>query len=72
MVKLEAEYSLLFCSLSSDPEVIFLTDGASKGVMQILSTIIRGDRDGVIQIANDFTNIYIFFLVIFYSKLNLL
>lgn len=32
----------------SDPEVIFLTDGASKGVMQILSTIIRGDRDGIL------------------------
>ncbi|KAK4402755.1 Glutamate--glyoxylate aminotransferase 2 [Sesamum angolense] len=31
----------------SDPELIFLTDGASKGVMQILSTIIRGAHDGV-------------------------
>ncbi|XP_021647813.2 glutamate--glyoxylate aminotransferase 2 isoform X3 [Hevea brasiliensis] len=31
----------------SDPELIFLTDGASKGVMQILNTIIRGDGDGV-------------------------
>ncbi|KAF2286717.1 hypothetical protein GH714_023905 [Hevea brasiliensis] len=32
----------------SDPELIFLTDGASKGVMQILNTIIRGDGDGVL------------------------
>lgn len=32
----------------SDPELIFLTDGASKGVMQILSTIIRGESDGVL------------------------
>lgn len=32
----------------SDPELIFLTDGASKGVMQILNAIIRSDRDGVI------------------------
>ncbi|KAI8021005.1 Glutamate--glyoxylate aminotransferase 2 [Camellia lanceoleosa] len=31
----------------SDPELIFLTDGASKGVMQILNTIIRGEQDGV-------------------------
>nr|GFD08091.1 glutamate--glyoxylate aminotransferase 2-like [Tanacetum cinerariifolium] len=26
----------------SDPELIYLTDGASKGVMQILQTVIRG------------------------------
>uniref|UniRef100_A0A7N0TE78 Aminotransferase class I/classII large domain-containing protein n=1 Tax=Kalanchoe fedtschenkoi TaxID=63787 RepID=A0A7N0TE78_KALFE len=32
----------------SDPELIFLTDGASKGVMQILSTIIRGPGDGIL------------------------
>lgn len=32
----------------SDPELIFLTDGASKGVMQILNTIIRGERDGIL------------------------
>ncbi len=32
----------------SDPELIFLTDGASKGVMQILSTIIRGEKDGIL------------------------
>ncbi|KAG6759021.1 hypothetical protein POTOM_035485 [Populus tomentosa] len=32
----------------SDPELIFLTDGASKGVMQILNTIIRGESDGVL------------------------
>ncbi|KAG5522084.1 hypothetical protein RHGRI_034328 [Rhododendron griersonianum] len=32
----------------SDPELIFLTDGASKGVMQILNTIIRGEGDGIL------------------------
>ncbi|XWS22636.1 hypothetical protein CRYUN_Cryun29cG0053300 [Craigia yunnanensis] len=32
----------------SDPELIFLTDGASKGVMQILNCIIRGQGDGVL------------------------
>lgn len=32
----------------SDPELIFLTDGASKGVMQILQTIIRGQGDGIL------------------------
>uniref|UniRef100_A0A0V0I6Z8 Putative glutamate--glyoxylate aminotransferase 2-like n=1 Tax=Solanum chacoense TaxID=4108 RepID=A0A0V0I6Z8_SOLCH len=32
----------------SDPEHIFLTDGASKGIMQILHTIIRGPNDGVL------------------------
>ncbi|KAJ4843448.1 Glutamate--glyoxylate aminotransferase 2 [Turnera subulata] len=32
----------------SDPELIFLTDGASKGVMQMLNTIIRGPGDGVL------------------------
>ncbi|XP_021818476.1 glutamate--glyoxylate aminotransferase 2 [Prunus avium] len=32
----------------SDPELIYLTDGASKGVMQILNTIIRGEGDGVL------------------------
>ena len=31
----------------SDPELIYLTDGASKGVMQILNAIIRGEGDGV-------------------------
>ena len=36
------------CSIYSDPELIYLTDGASKGVMQILNTIIRGQDDGVI------------------------
>lgn len=33
----------------SDPELIFLTDGASKGVMQILNTIIRDEGDGVMN-----------------------
>ncbi|XP_047318808.1 glutamate--glyoxylate aminotransferase 2 [Impatiens glandulifera] len=32
----------------SDPELIFLTDGASKGVMQMLNTIIRGPHDGIL------------------------
>ncbi|CAE5958343.1 unnamed protein product [Arabidopsis arenosa] len=32
----------------SDPELIFLTDGASKGVMQILNCVIRGDGDGIL------------------------
>ncbi|KAK8954971.1 Glutamate--glyoxylate aminotransferase 2 [Platanthera zijinensis] len=32
----------------SDPELIFLTDGASKGVMQMLNAIIRNDRDGIL------------------------
>ncbi|KAL5718187.1 hypothetical protein ACHQM5_011119 [Ranunculus cassubicifolius] len=32
----------------SDPELIFLTDGASKGVMQILNSIIRGPSDGIL------------------------
>ncbi|KAL6190461.1 hypothetical protein ACLB2K_036858 [Fragaria x ananassa] len=32
----------------SDPELIYLTDGASKGVMQILNAIIRGAGDGVL------------------------
>lgn len=32
----------------SDPELIYLTDGASKGVMQILNTIIGGQGDGIL------------------------
>jgi hypothetical protein len=32
----------------SDPELIYLTDGASKAVMQTLNTIIKGAGDGVI------------------------
>lgn len=35
----------------SDPELIFLTDGASKGVMQILNCVIRGEGDGVIYVS---------------------
>lgn len=30
-----------------DPELIFLTDGASKGVMQMLNALIRNENDGV-------------------------
>jgi glutamate--glyoxylate aminotransferase len=32
----------------SDPETIFLTDGASKGVQQVLNALIRNEKDGVI------------------------
>ncbi|VFQ75967.1 unnamed protein product [Cuscuta campestris] len=32
----------------SDAELIFLTDGASKGVAQILNAIIRGPNDGIL------------------------
>ncbi|KAJ3674817.1 hypothetical protein LUZ60_005433 [Juncus effusus] len=32
----------------SDPELIFLTDGASKGVMQMLNAIIRDQNDGIL------------------------
>jgi glutamate--glyoxylate aminotransferase len=32
----------------SDPELIYLTDGASKGVMQMLNAIIRNGRDGIL------------------------
>ncbi|XP_021746742.1 glutamate--glyoxylate aminotransferase 2-like [Chenopodium quinoa] len=32
----------------SDPELIFLTDGASKGVMQILNAVIGGQSDGIL------------------------
>lgn len=39
-------FSLYFLN-DSDPELVFLTDGASKGVMQMLNTIIRGEGDGV-------------------------
>ncbi|XP_045814853.1 glutamate--glyoxylate aminotransferase 2 isoform X1 [Trifolium pratense] len=31
----------------SDPELIYLTDGASKAVMQTLNTIIKGEGDGI-------------------------
>lgn len=39
---------IVHCSCDSDPELIYLTDGASKGVMQMLNTIIRGEGDGVL------------------------
>lgn len=32
----------------SDPELIFLTDGASKGVSQILNAVIRSESDGIL------------------------
>ncbi|KAL3654027.1 Glutamate--glyoxylate aminotransferase 2 [Castilleja foliolosa] len=32
----------------SDPELIFLTDGASKGVMQMLNAVINGASDGIL------------------------
>lgn len=49
-------YMCCFCTLRnltrgevfcSDPELIFLTDGASKGVMQLLNIIVRDKQDGV-------------------------
>jgi hypothetical protein len=39
--------TLLCSACCSDPELIYLTDGASKGVMQMLNAIIRNERDGV-------------------------
>jgi hypothetical protein len=36
-----------YVSDGRDPELIFLTDGASKGVMQMLSALIRNENDGV-------------------------
>lgn len=41
------EYIYIYCTFGSDPEFVFLTDGASKGVMQMLNTIIRNEKDGV-------------------------
>ncbi|KAF3325466.1 glutamate--glyoxylate aminotransferase 2 [Carex littledalei] len=32
----------------TDPELIFLTDGASKGVMQMLNALIRNENDGIL------------------------
>ncbi|CAI0463533.1 unnamed protein product [Linum tenue] len=43
-----ADFLLRRDGYPSDPELIFLTDGASKGVMQILNTIIRGPNDGIL------------------------
>lgn len=43
------ELTVVVILFDSDPELIFLTDGASKGVMQILNTVIRGPSDGVID-----------------------
>ncbi|XP_061372721.1 glutamate--glyoxylate aminotransferase 2 [Gastrolobium bilobum] len=43
-----AEYILRRDGYPSDPELIYLTDGASKAVMQILNTIIRGQGDGIL------------------------
>lgn len=42
------------CLNDSDPELIYLTDGASKGVMQILNTIIHGEGDGVMYLLLSF------------------
>lgn len=44
---IQTELTVSFIIGDSDPEHIYLTDGASKGVMQILQTIIRGQGDGV-------------------------
>ncbi|KAK7366836.1 hypothetical protein VNO80_08835 [Phaseolus coccineus] len=43
-----AEFILRRDGYPSDPELIYLTDGASKGVMQILNTIIRNQDDGIL------------------------
>ncbi|XP_020217442.1 glutamate--glyoxylate aminotransferase 2 [Cajanus cajan] len=43
-----AEFILRRDGYPSDPELIYLTDGASKGVMQILNTIISGQDDGIL------------------------
>ncbi|KAK1365723.1 Alanine transaminase [Heracleum sosnowskyi] len=43
-----AEFIVKRDGYPSDPELIYLTDGASKGVMQILQTIIRGQSDGIL------------------------
>ncbi|CAN6196633.1 unnamed protein product [Urochloa humidicola] len=40
--------TLLCSAYCSDPELIYLTDGASKGVMQMLNTIIRNEKDGIL------------------------
>jgi hypothetical protein len=39
-------YLINWSSYCSDPELIYLIDGASKGVMQMLNTIIRNEKDG--------------------------
>lgn len=43
-----AEFLLKRDGYPGDPELIFLTDGASKGVMQLLNALIRDERDGVL------------------------
>ena len=50
IVKRERERERERSVLISDPELIFLTDGASKGVMQLLNVIVRGEKDGVCSI----------------------
>ncbi|HEY6003000.1 MAG TPA: aminotransferase class I/II-fold pyridoxal phosphate-dependent enzyme [Anaeromyxobacter sp.] len=42
-----AEYIHARDGISSDPEAIFLTDGASKGVQAALRLLIAGERDGI-------------------------
>jgi hypothetical protein len=48
--------------LTSDPELIYLTDGASKGVMQLLNVIIRDEKDGVCIFAFSSSRSVCFFL----------
>eukprot|EP00249_Psilotum_nudum_P012418 c23775_g2_i1 orf=324-842(+) len=43
-----ADFLLKRDGYSSDPELIFLTDGASKGVTQVLNTLIRNEKDGIL------------------------
>lgn len=57
---------MVLCLNDSDSELIYLTDGASKGVMQILQTIIRGQSDGVLDIFLSI-KLNIFFLIMFVS-----
>ncbi|CDY12474.1 BnaC07g13140D [Brassica napus] len=45
---IQRRLSASYLSYHNDPELIFLTDGASKGVMQILNCVIRGAGDGIL------------------------
>jgi len=43
-----AEFILERDGYPTDPENIFLTDGASKGVAQVLNALIRDEKDGIL------------------------
>lgn len=64
----------------SDPETIFLTDGASKGVQQVLNALIRNEKDGVfyflhsnnpigISVAPSLNRDYLVFLIVNYDMM---